>query len=771
MQTVGISPAVFCFALPVVLRFFWFHSMHLMNQDNLVEVIPLTGIKKTLTYKVPPDLQATVKVGSLVHIPLRNRSELGVIIKMDAVSDIDPGKIKAIRESLYDYPALDETLLKLGDWMHHYYASPYDSIFEAMLPAPIRKHGRVKTVTCLEIANPLDDNGYAALRKKTPKQADVYSFLKEQNEAVPQSFLLVRFEITSSVVKSLVKKGILRTVEKQVQRDVYMDETDSWQPVKIIHDDLTTEQKAAAANISQLLDEEKFHVHLLHGVTGSGKTEVYIAAAKKTLEAGGGVLFLVPEVTLTPQTVSRLRAHFKASGVEIMVWHSHLSDGERFDAWHALASGKARVVVGARSAVFAPIPNLRLIIVDEEHEPSYKQENDPRYHGRDVAVYRAWLTNCLCLLGSATPSLETLYNIERKKYSVSHLTKRIDHRTLPTIHVVNMCREKDGAISRELLSLMQNRLDKREQTILFINRRGYSRSILCPDCGYVASCPHCSVPLTYHRSDEKMLCHLCNYQASVPHTCPECNSAQIRRRGQGTQKVEAMVKAMLPSAKIARIDTDAMTKKNLFREILDDFRRGKIDILVGTQMIAKGLDFPNVTLVGLMDADISLHVPDFRAHERTFQLIVQVAGRSGRGDVTGEVVIQTHTPEATPIQFARHSDFHGFFEDELNKRREFNYPPFRHLIRQLFTGRNEDKVKYYAEKWADHIESILGNKVEIRGPVPAPINKIKDEYRYQLWFFTETVASVVARIQAERSRFFTDNAISESIDVDPTNLT
>jgi primosomal protein N' (replication factor Y) len=473
--------------------------------------------------------------------------------------------------------------------------------------------------------------------------------------------------------------------------------------------------------------------------------------------------------------VGRVRGRLEARGVHTVVWHSHLSEGERYDAWKALASGEAHVVVGARSAVFAPVHNLKLIIVDEEHEPSYKQEESPRYNGRDVAVYRAFINQAVCVLGSATPSLESLYNVEKGKYAVDRILNRVDNRQLPKIHVVDMCRETSpekaaSPISRMLGEKLRDRYEKKEQSILFLNRRGFSTSMLCPDCGYVAGCDHCSIPKTYHRTDKQLRCHLCGEEEPAPTRCPECKSTAIRMRGKGTQKIEDIVQKILPTARIHRMDADSMSKKNLYRKILNDFRIGKIDILVGTQMIAKGLDFPNVTLVGLVDADMSLHIEDFRAAERTFQLVVQVSGRSGRGDRAGEVVIQTHTPHAPPIQFARKADFDGFQLEELEQRREFNYPPFRHLIRHLFRGRNPDKVTFYIEQWTKRVESEMGDKVEIRGPAPAPIEKIRDEYRFQLWYFAPSASAVIGQLAALRERFKMDKEVIDLMDVDPMNL-
>jgi len=392
-----------------------------------------------------------------------------------------------------------------------------------------------------------------------------------------------------------------------------------------------------------------------------------------------------------------------------------------------------------------------------------------------VAVYRAKLCQAVCLLGSATPSLESVANVRAGKYQLATLRKRVDNRQLPTIDVVDMRIEvmrSRGSItlSRVLVDKMFNRLEQREQIILFINRRGYSSSMQCTACGQVETCAHCSIAMTYHRTDETLRCHLCGHQRPAPHVCPQCRSPKIRWRGMGTQKVEEAVHSVLPRARVERMDSDTMSKKNRFRQVLTDFRLGRLDVLVGTQMIGKGLDFPNVTLVGLIDADLSMHMPDFRANERTFQLLVQVAGRSGRGDRAGEVVVQTFTPEADAIQFARHADFDGFADAELKIRERYNYPPYRHLVHHVFRGPNPEKLKFVAEAWARQVEARLGAAVELRGPSPSPIEKIKDEYRYQLWIFTFAVTKVVPVLAQLRADFPWPEGVIQTLDVDPMSL-
>ncbi len=746
------------------------------REERIVEVVPVSGFNRALAYGVPPTLKGSVRPGLLVRIPIRRRHELGVVTRMGTDQEIPPGRLKNLLGVVQDEPVLTPDLMALFRWALVYYAATPESLLEAMIPAVIRRGMKPKTRRfLLPGREPLPEES-AALEKRAPRQAELLRFISGQVRALPRAVVLQRLGVSASACAALVAKGLLHESDREVEREAYGDELGAEEAVVAdARPVLTDEQAAATASILGALEARCFGVRLLHGVTGSGKTEVYLHAVERVVEEGGGVIFLVPEVALAPQTVGRVRARLEARGVRTVVWHSHLSEGERYDAWRALAGGGARVVVGARSAVFAPVRDLRLLIVDEEHEPAYKQEEAPRYHGRDVAVYRARLNQAVCLLGSATPSLESLYNVERGKYAVDRILRRVDDRQLPRIHLVDMRREHlqgkgPSILSRLLVEKLADRLEKREQSILFLNRRGFSTSMLCPDCGYVATCDHCSIPLTFHRAGNVLRCHLCGHHEPAPAKCPSCGSSGIRWRGTGTQRIEDVVRKILPRARVVRMDADSMSKKNLYRKILGDFRAGRIDVLVGTQMIAKGLDFPNVTLVGLVDADRSLHIEDFRAAERTFQLIVQVSGRSGRGDRAGEVVIQTFTPHAPPVQFARRSDFDGFQTEELEQRREFDYPPFRHLVRHLFRGRNPDKVTFYIERWARHLEEALQDAVEVRGPAPAPIEKIRDEYRFQLWYFCPSVGPVIARIAALREGFKMDKDVIDQIDVDPVNL-
>jgi primosomal protein N' (replication factor Y) len=745
--------------------------------EPIIAVWPLAGFDKLLHYRAPAKLVPLLRPGVLVRMPILNRQHVGVVQAVDVVPDVPAARLKFLGAVVHTHPVLTPDLMKLGEWMSAYYGASREAVVEAMVPAPVRRGVQARTEKFLvRGATVPSAEELAKLEKRARKQHALLAFLHQQLQPVKKSVVLSRLGVPAAACAALVARGWVREEVRAVDRVAYADDFAHTEVVPTRTVLLNPEQAVAAAAIRESLATGRFLVQLLCGVTGSGKTEVYLDAMQAALAAGGSVIFLVPEVALTPQTVGRLRARLSSLGVsDIVVWHSHLSDGERLDAWDALASGRARVVVGARSAVFAPLPHLKLIVVDEEHEPAYKQDETPRYHGRDVAVYRAMLNDAVCVLGSATPSVESWVNASSGKYRLLRLTKRVDDRQLPVIHVTDMRKEVlkrrgPSVLSSILADKLLGRFERREQSILFINRRGYSRSMVCQECGHVVECEHCSIAMTYHRVDETLRCHLCGDAKEAPVRCPACRSPKIRWPGLGTQKVEQIVQRLLPHARVVRMDTDAMSQKNRFRQVLADFRVGKIDVLVGTQMIGKGLDFPNVTLVGLVDADLSLHVPDFRANERTFQLIVQVAGRAGRGDLAGEVVVQTFTPHAMPIQFGRQADVDAFLAEEIRSREAHAYPPFRHLLLHVFRGPNAEKVAFFAEHWAKKVGDAAGDLAELRGPAPCAIEKIKDHYRYQIWYFTKQVTKFNALLATLQKDFPLPDDVISTIDVDPMNV-
>ena len=476
---------------------------------------------------------------------------------------------------------------------------------------------------------------------------------------------------------------------------------------------------------------------LLYGVTGSGKTEVYLRVIAECIKMEKEAIVLVPEISLTPQTTERFRNRF---GDEVSVLHSGLSDGERFDEWMKIYEGRVKIVVGARSALFAPFKNLGLIIVDEEHENSYKQDEAPRYHARDASVMRAYQEGAVAVLGSATPSIESFYNAANGKYELITLSKRVENLLMPKVNIVDMCSEAvengGGLFSKQLKDAIYDKLTKGEQTILFLNRRGFATYLSCPHCNdYVATCPNCSISYTYHKIKGCLACHICGSIVPAPTICPKCNSPEIRYSGTGTEKIETITSKLFPYARVVRMDSDTMVNRKSYEKALTSFRKGDIDILIGTQMIAKGLDFPNVTLVGVINADTALNLPDFRASERTFQLLTQVAGRAGRGTVPGEVFIQTHSPYNSAIQFAVDHDYSSFYEEEIEIRKQLQYPPVGHLALIKISGEDEKLLISIAEKFSAELDNILSeDKTMSSPPCPAPISKIKNKYRYSIMF-------------------------------------
>jgi primosomal protein N' (replication factor Y) len=514
---------------------------------------------------------------------------------------------------------------------------------------------------------------------------------------------------------------------------------------------------------------------LLHGVTGSGKTEIYLQAIRTALERGKTAIVLVPEISLTPQTVERFKSRFAQMHEVVAVLHSHLSEGERHDEWHKLHSGRARIVIGARSAVFAPLKDLGLIIVDEEHETTYKQEEAPRYHARDVAVVRAKIEKCAVVLGSATPSLESYHNATAGKYELLNLTQRVDDQQMPLMRIVDLRlerrKEKIAPILSEKLSqAIANRLEKREQTILFLNRRGFSTSLLCSNCGEARNCPNCSVALTFHRHMARLSCHLCGHTAAVPKKCPDCGKDALIYAGFGTEKVESTVSHLFPKANVRRMDADSMTRKEAYRETLRNFRTGKIDILVGTQMIAKGLHFPNVTLVGIINADLALHLPDFRAGERTFQLLTQVAGRAGRGETAGEVFVQTYTPFSPSIQFARHHDFAGYFQQELEFRERCDFPPFKHAVLITVRSAHEARAKLSAETLVRRLKESLGTEFILGEATPAPLEKLQSQFRFHILLRGEAIMRLSRLVRETLDKLPLPEDVLAAVDVDPYQL-
>lgn len=719
-----------------------------------------------LDYALPPGAEET-REGCRVEIPLRGRRATGTVVSLEQPDAQWAGQLKPFIRLIDREPLVSPPLMKLARWAARYYAVPVEQMIRCLVPESVRqeKHGE-KTHKTATLRQWPGDDAMNALQAKAPRQAEILRLL---HDTPGGSAPLAELGGSGALApcRALENKGFIALADEAEHRDPSAGE----EFVPSSHLPLNPEQAEALQMIVEAVDGGGKTPILLQGVTGSGKTEVYLQAVSHAVEQGFGALILVPEISLTPQTLQRFKSRFASLPGSVAVLHSSLSDGERFDEWHALRSGKARIAIGPRSAVFAPVQNLGLIIVDEEHDSSYKQESSPRYQGRDLAVVRAGLENAVIVLGSATPSLESIHNAMKGKYRLARLDHRADGQRLPLTRVLDMrseARDKKyaGILSERLRMAIDKRLERGEQSILLLNRRGFARSLQCPDCGHVVTCAHCALPLTYHLTEDRLICHLCGYRAVVPRDCPECRSPDILLQGFGTQKVEAILKRAFPRARLCRIDADVARRKNSVRDILADFRARKIDILLGTQMIAKGLDFPGVTLVGVLNADLGLCIPDPRAAERTFQLLTQVAGRAGRGDIDGEVIIQTLTPHAAAIQYARRHDTDGFSGQELELRRQLELPPFFHYAVLTVRSERDELASFSMESLYKKLCRVLPPEVCVSEPAPAPIPKAYGQFRYQCTLKSRSARLIADCVSAQIAALRNSDDIVVTLDVD-----
>ena len=615
-------------------------------------------------------------------------------------------------------------------------------------------------------------------RRAAVKRAEILQILLDEEVPIATAELTKRVGTSVSLLRTLERRGFIQITRARTVRNPL-----SCQPVAATQPYvLNSAQMAVFAEIQNALTRlqtaptEARRILLLHGVTGSGKTEVYMQAIAPILESGKSVIVLVPEISLTPQTASRFIGRF---GERVAVLHSRLSTGERYDSWHRIKKGEATIVIGPRSAVFAPVSELGLMIIDEEHSDSYKSDTAPRYHAREVAQKRSELANCALLLGSATPSLESFHRARSGAYQLLSLPTRVLDREMPEVHIVDMRAELKGGnrtiFSALLRNAIEQRLVKREQIILFLNRRGHSTYVFCRTCGYVERCSNCSISLTFHFETKKLVCHHCGHRRDTHPACPQCSSPAIRYFGMGTEAIEQEVRKAFPAANVKRFDADSTARKNAHQQILSAFQQQEIDILIGTQMVAKGLDFPNVTLVGVIAADTALNLPDFRASEQTFSLLTQVAGRSGRAEVPGEVIIQTYMPEHYCITAAQKHDYIGFYEQEVAARSALRYPPFSHVARLLLRGKDEKSVIEAAHTVLNQLQNSQtdGDSVEILGPAPAPLSKIEGKFRWHFLLRSETVEAISQRVQqltAEPPPAIKSNAVESVIDIEPTSI-
>lgn len=748
--------------------------------------VPAKQTDRAFDYKIPEHLVEVIQPGIRVVVPFGPRKIQGFVVGVEERSEFDG--LKEIIEPMDLTPVLNEELLRLGEWLTEHTLSYKISAFQVMLPPALKAkyEKKLKLVTSLEympeelqplfehhkIINWNDGTEYLNLLHKetvkgsieviyevkervkkkklkyissafqpeklqklkeelaanAEKQKMVVDYFISHTKKVEQRKLLASLDVSSATITSLVKKGVLMEEEVEVYRDPY--ENRSFERTESLV--LTEEQERAIAPILSSIEEVRQQVFLLYGVTGSGKTEIYLQSIQSVIEKGKEAIVLVPEISLTPQMVKRFKGRF---GDEVAVLHSGLSVGEKYDEWRKIQRKEVKVVVGARSAIFAPFENIGIIIIDEEHETSYKQEDNPRYHARDVAIERSCFHQCPVVLGSATPSLESFARASKSVYELLDLPKRMNNQALPSVQIVDMREElREGnrsMFSRALIERLEDRLAKKEQIVLFLNKRGHSSFVMCRDCGYVVNCPNCDISLTYHRFNQQMKCHYCGYESYVPANCPDCNSEHIRYFGTGTQKVEEELGKIMPEARVIRMDVDTTSRKGSHERLLDDFQEGKADILLGTQMIAKGLDFPNITLVGVLSADTMLHLPDFRSSEKTFQLLTQVSGRAGRHELPGEVIIQTYTPEHYSIELAAEQNFDRFFEREMLVRRMHQYPPYYYIALITVSHENVAKVASVTDNITKFVQSKLSKETNVLGPVASPISRIKNRYRYQ----------------------------------------
>ncbi|GAB1529327.1 MULTISPECIES: primosomal protein N' [Brevibacillus] len=804
---------------------------------QIIVDVPVNRTNRPFDYHVPPWLRPLIRIGSRVVVPFGPRQLQGYVIGIveDDQAIPDRSRLKDVVQVQDDTPPLTPELLKMSEWMSKQYLCPWVTAVQAMLPAVLKGKSekwltatdaldeeacgrsgllwelfRKRQLPLTEVEKQFAEEyllvpgwiqsgllatEYQVRDKITRKQQSfVRSLLDEgkleeaigslparaeqmrrvlqlmlmhKEQSLSVQMLRDEYGITRSPLKSLESKGWIAIEQVEVYRDPYANRRfqEKQKPV------FTPLQEEVLTPILQSIESGTYASYLLHGVTGSGKTEVYLEAIERTLEKGREAIFLVPEIALTPQMVERFKARF---GADVAVLHSALSQGERFDEWRKIIRKQVKVVVGARSAIFAPFRNVGLIVIDEEHESSYKQEETPRYHAREVALWRAKENQGVLVMGSATPALETYALATRGRYELLRMPERVGNRPMPEVHVVDMREELQAQnrsmFSRKLHEMIADRLAKEEQMVIFLNRRGFSTFVMCRSCGYTMRCIHCDISLTYHKTNHTARCHYCGYTIAQPKHCPECQSEHIRFFGTGTQKVEAELAKFFPGIRVIRMDVDTTSRKGSHEELLNKFRSGQGDVLLGTQMIAKGLDFPRVTLAGIIAADTSLHLPDFRAAEKTFQLLTQVGGRAGRHELDGDVVIQTYTPEHYSIVHATKHDYPAFYQDEMMQRRRTGYPPYFRLVLITFSHEEVPIVIRGAHTMADYLRQRLAQTTILLGPVASPIARVKDRFRFQIMLKYRDepqLSELLAQATAAFEEWNKQQKVLMTIDVDP----
>ena len=748
----------------------------------IAEVIINRGAKKlnrTFDYNIPKDLEELILVGSKVLVPFGNGGKLAeaFVVGIKETSTFELKNIAKLEENLTDKQ------IALAKWMAKRYFCNISDCIKLMLTPGTRnknKEKRIqdKTINCVFLKKDIEEIEFEIEtgKIKSEKQKRILNFVKD-NEGATVPEIEIFTDCARGIVVTLVKNGYLEIIEKKVERNPLLGRNCE----KTSSLNLTEEQKNAYNSIEETINKNEYKQFLLYGVTGSGKTEVYLQLIEKVLKIGKNAIVLVPEISLTPQMLDRFISRFGKSDIAIL--HSKLSIGERHDEWERIRERKARIVIGARSAIFAPIENIGIIIIDEEHDSSYKSETNPRYNAKEIAKILAKENKAPLLLGSATPDINTFYNATSEnedgntKTKLLTLTKRANESSLPKVEIIDLKQElangNRSMLSMELYNSIEENISQKRQTILFLNRRGYSTFIMCRNCGYTVKCPNCNISMTYHSYERKLKCHYCSYEENLVTTCPECHSDKIRYFGTGTQKLEQEINKQFPNASTIRMDIDTVTKKNSHEEILNKFKNENIDILIGTQMVVKGHHFPNVTLVGVIAADSSLNIDDYRANERTFQILTQVAGRAGRENLPGKVIIQTYNPDNFSIICAQKQNYEMFYETEIALRKQLKYPPFCDIILLSFNGLNEYNIKNVSnEMYEKLLEKLNQEEFKIFRPMPSPIDKIQNRYRWRIIIKGNMTVEANEKLNQTLKEIYSKNIkdIRISIDVNPNNM-
>ncbi len=719
-------------------------------------------IDRPFTYKIPVELEEKVKIGQIVKVPfgMGNKTSEGFVLSIKKEIEVNISfRVKKISTIITDEPIINEDDIKLINFLREKYLCKYIDAFRLLIPVGIMKGAKSKSKNVIVFKS--DD---LSCMKKPEGYIDIIKFLKENSGKYTKSQLINDNSISQYKLNKLIEKGLLVVEEETIFR--YNNRTYNIDCEK----ELTFDQKHVLDEYNNSDDK----LFLLKGVTGSGKTEVYMRMVEEALQKNQSAIVLVPEISLTPQMIEIFKGRF---GRDVALFHSKLSDGERYDEWFRVKEGKARLVVGARSAIFLPVKNLGLIIIDEEHENTYKSDQNPKYQTKEVAEFLSSQKGCRVVLGSATPTIENYYRALTGELKLLELNSRVDGKAMPAMNIVDMRNElRSGNISlfsRELFKDIEEKLSKGEQIILFLNRRGFSTFVSCRSCGYVFKCEECDISMTYHKSG-LLVCHYCGKTKKSPQKCPKCDSKYVKFFGAGTQRVEEEVKKYFKDAKVLRMDVDTTRSKDSYENIYNTFKGGKADILIGTQMISKGLDFKNVTLVGILAADMSINIPDYRAAERTFQIITQVAGRAGRGEKQGKVVIQTYTPEHYSLEYAVNYDYEGFYEKEFTVRALMKYPPFGKILLINGISKKEDLLKNFMHKISNVIKPLVEREldIDILGPIPCLVAKVKENYRWQIVlkgeFNSEFAKKIKELLYDENKNVYNDIRIS--MDINPNNL-